>query len=199
MMKKNKRTSHVMRETKETKISIQLSLDGTGKNHIKTGIYFMDHMLELLARHSQIDINIQAKGDLKVDYHHTVEDIGLTLGTALDKALGERINITRFGSSLVPMDEALAQVAVDLGGRPFLVYQVKTKKQKIRDFDLGLIEEFFRAFVMQGRLNLHIALIYGKEPHHCYEAIFKAVACALKTSVAISTKKIGIPSTKGCI
>ena len=191
--------AHITRETKETRISIQLSLDGTGKSSIKTNLHFMDHMLELLARHAQIDMNIRAKGDMKVDYHHTVEDIGLTLGTAIDKALGERVNITRFGFSLVPMDEALAQVAIDLGGRPFLVYQVKTKKQKIRDFDLGLIEEFFRAFVTQGRCNLHIALLYGKDPHHCYEAIFKAVACALKNAVAISPKKIGIPSTKGCI
>jgi imidazoleglycerol-phosphate dehydratase len=198
-MKTTKRMAHITRETKETRISIQLSLDGTGKSSIKTNLHFMDHMLELLARHAQIDMNIRAKGDMKVDYHHTVEDIGLTLGTAIDKALGERVNITRFGFSLVPMDEALAQVAIDLGGRPFLVYQVKTKKQKIRDFDLGLIEEFFRAFVTQGRCNLHIALLYGKDPHHCYEAIFKAVACALKNAVAISPKKIGIPSTKGCI
>ena len=160
---------------------------------------FLDHMLELLAKHSLMDLTIRAKGDLKVDYHHTVEDLGLVLGTALDKALGERKGIGRYGWCLIPMDEALAGVAVDLGGRPYLVFDVATRRKMIRDFDLELIEHFFRAFVVQARMNLHVTRFYGDEPHHAYESVFKAVARALRQACAPDARMKGIPSSKGTI
>ena len=187
------------RKTAETDIRVRMDLDGSGAFSVRTGLPFLDHMLELLARHSAIDLEIEARGDLAVDYHHTVEDIGLSLGTALDRALGSRSGISRYGWAAVPMDDALTQVALDLGGRPFLVYHVANKRKKILDFDLGLIEEFFRAFVVQGRMNLHIAQLYGTEPHHAYESIFKAVARALRMACAPDPRSPGVPSTKGRI
>lgn len=194
-----KRSASIKRKTKETDIAVELNLDGQGASAIKTGIPFMDHMLTLLAKHSLIDMKITAKGDLEVDCHHTVEDIGLALGMALDKALGSRVRIRRYGWSLVPMDESLGRVAVDLGGRPYLVYQTANKRRKIVDFDLGLIEEFFRAVTVAGRLNLHVSQLYGRDPHHAYEAIFKAVANALRMACAIEPRARGVPSTKGKI
>jgi len=194
-----RRTAKIRRKTRETNIAIELNLDGKGTYAISTGLSFFDHMLELLSKHSLIDLKIRAAGDLKVDYHHTIEDIGLALGTALDKALGSRSGITRYGWSLVPMDEALSRVAVDLGGRPSLVQQMACRKRKILDFDLKLIGEFFRAFTVQGRMNLHIEQLYGQEPHHAYESVFKAVGRALRMACAIDARMSGIPSTKGKI
>ena len=194
-----KRIAKLKRTTKETDISIALNVDGAGVYSNKTGIPFLDHMLDLLAKHALLDLNIKAKGDLDVDYHHTVEDVGLALGEVLNQALGDRKGLTRYGSSLVPMDEALCQVALDLGGRPYLVYSLATKKRKIRDFDVDLIEEFFRAFCTQGRMNLHINQIYGQEPHHALESVFKGVAKALLMACAINPRVKGVPSSKGKI
>jgi len=195
-----KRIAKVRRITRETDIAMEIGLDGKGEYKIDTGIPFLDHMLDLVSKHSLIDLKIRARGDLKVDYHHTVEDIGLALGEALDKALGKRAGITRYGWSLVPMDEALSQVVVDLGGRPYLAMRMATKKKKIRDFDLGLLEEFFRGFTVQGRLNLHICQMYGDEPHHAYESVFKALGKALRVACSIDPRQKGaLPSTKGKI
>lgn len=192
-----KRTARIARKTKETDIVIELNIDGAGVYKNKTGIAFLDHMLDLLAKHALLDLNVRAKGDLEVDYHHTVEDVGLALGEALNQALGDRKGINRYGWSLVPMDEALCQVAMDLGGRPYLVYSLATKKRKIRDFDVDLMEEFFRGFVTQGRMNLHIAQQYGQEPHHALESVFKGVAKALLAAATLNPRVKGVPSSKG--
>lgn len=194
-----KRTARIARKTKETDIVIELNLDGAGVYKNKTGIAFLDHMLDLLAKHALLDLKVKAKGDLDVDYHHTVEDVGLALGEALNQALGDRKGINRYGWSLVPMDEALCQVAMDLGGRPYLVYSLATKKRKIRDFDVDLMEEFFRGFVTQGRMNLHIAQQYGQEPHHALESVFKGVAKALLAATALNPRVKGVPSSKGTL
>jgi imidazoleglycerol-phosphate dehydratase len=159
----------------------------------------MNHMLELLGRHSLMELNIRAKGDLPVDYHHTVEDLGLALGSALDKALGVRKGIRRYGWCLMPMDDAMTEVAVDLGGRPFLVYSIVNRTRRIRDFDVRLIEEFFRAFTVQARLNLHINNRYGADPHHVFESVFKGLARALRQAVERDPRETGIPSSKGIL
>lgn len=195
----NHRTASQHRKTRETDIAIKLDLDGTGACSIDTGIPFMDHMLEIVARHALIDLDIKAVGDLEVDYHHTVEDLGLVLGTAIDQALGDRRGIRRYGFSLLPMDESLARVALDLGGRPFLVYSSADPTPNIRDFNVKLIEEFFRAFVTQARMNLHIAHLYGAEVHHAYESVFKGLARALRMAVERDPRETGIPSSKGTI
>lgn len=194
-----KRKAAVKRVTRETDINLALDLDGAGRARIATGMAFMDHMLELLARHALVDLRLAAEGDLKVDYHHTVEDIGICLGQALDKALGDRKGIVRYGHALIPMDETLCQVALDLGGRPFLHYRLACRKQKIRDFNMGLIEEMLRAFCIQGRLNLHVDQLYGKDPHHAVEAVFKALARALRAAVTRDPRESGVPSSKGSI
>lgn len=194
-----KRTATIARKTRETDIRVSVNLDGKGHCSISTGMPFMDHMLELLGRHAMIDLDIRATGDIAVDYHHTVEDLGLTLGTALDKALGERKGIGRYGWFILPMDDAISMVAVDLGGRPFLVFDMKNRARYIRDFDLGLIEEFFRAFVVQGRMNLHVQQLYGKEPHHAYESVFKGVARALRMAAAKDSRDKRVPSSKGVL
>lgn len=187
------------RQTRETDIAITLDLDGSGRCVIETGIPFMNHMLELFARHALVDLDVKATGDVAVDYHHTVEDLGLVLGACLDQALGDHRGIRRYGSCLLPMDESLSQVAVDLGGRPFLVYRIACRKKKIRDFDVKLIEEFLRAFVVQARLNLHVAHLYGDEVHHAYESIFKGLARALRQAVEPDPRERGIPSSKGTL
>ena len=192
-----KRIAELRRTTKETDISIRLNIDGTGVYKNRTGIAFLDHMLDLLAKHALFDLQVKAKGDLDVDYHHTVEDVGLALGEVLNQALGDRKGITRYGWSLVPMDEALCRVAIDLGGRPYMVYSLATKKRKIRDFDVDLIEEFFRAFCTQGRMNLHIAHLYGNEPHHAIESVFKGVAKALLAACTVNPRIKGVLSSKG--
>ena len=193
------RTAKIKRTTKETDIDLELNIDGDAVYSNKTGIPFLDHMLDLLAKHALLDLKVRCKGDLEVDYHHTVEDIGLALGDALNAALGDRKGINRYGWSLVPMDEALCQVALDLGGRPYVVYSVATKKKKIRDFDIDLIEEFFRAFATQARMNLHIHHLYGNEPHHAIESVFKGVAKALLHATTLNPRVKGVPSSKGTI
>jgi imidazoleglycerol-phosphate dehydratase len=193
------RTAKLKRTTRETDISLELNLDGSGVYAIDTGIPFFDHMLDLLAKHALLDLKIKAKGDLEVDYHHTVEDVGLLLGEALDKALGGREGIARYGWSMVPMDEALSRVAIDLGGRPYLVYQVAMRKRKIRDFDLFLIKHFFESLAQKCRMNLHIEQVYGEDAHHAYESIFKGVAKALYAACALDPRVKGVPSSKGTI
>lgn len=196
---KSKRQAVVVRKTRETDITVKLDLDGSGHGAIKTGMPFMNHMLELLARHGLMDLTIKARGDLEVDYHHTVEDLGLALGSAFDQALGNRHGITRYGWSYIPMDDALSRAVVDLGGRPYLVYMIRHKQRKILEFELELIHEFFQAFTVQGRLNLHIEQIYGREAHHAYEAVFKSVARALGQAVQRDARVKGVPSSKGKI
>jgi imidazoleglycerol-phosphate dehydratase len=193
------RTAELRRTTKETDICVRLNLDGAGRARVRTGVGFLDHMLELLAKHALLDLDVKARGDLQVDDHHTVEDVGLALGQALDRALGDRSGIRRYGAAWIPMDEALGQAVVDLGGRPFLVFQVATRRRKIKDFDLGLLEDFFRSFTVQGRLNLHLRQAYGDEPHHAYEALFKALARALREAVSRDARVRGVPSSKGVL
>lgn len=193
------RIAGLERKTRETDISIEINLDGSGESKIKTGIAFMDHMLELLSKHSLIDMKIRAKGDIEVDYHHTVEDIGLALGTALNQALGDRKGIGRYGWCMLPMDEAISRVAIDLGGRPYLVLKMATKSKKILKFDLLLIEEFLRAFVTNARMNLHVEQAYGQEPHHACESIFKGIARSLRQACEPDRRCKGVPSSKGKI
>jgi len=193
-----KRTAEIKRTTKETDIKVKLCLDGSGESRISTGLPFLDHMLVLLAKHSRIDLTISAKGDLEVDAHHTVEDVGLTLGDAINKALGDRKGIARYGWSYVPMDDALGRAVVDLGGRPYLVCKFAHRGKRIERFDLGLIPEFLRALSVQGRMNLHVAQLYGVDAHHAYESVFKAMAKALGMACARDGRN-DIPSSKGLI
>lgn len=193
------RTAALQRITRETKIKIKLNLDGRGLARVNSGMPFLDHMLTLLARHSLLDLFVSARGDLAVDLHHTVEDIGLGLGTALDKALGTRAGIRRYGFAYAPMDDALSRAVIDLGGRPFLVYQTANKRRKIMDFDLGLIAELLRALCVQAKMNLHLAQLYGREPHHAYESMFKALALALRFAVARDQREKSVPSSKGVL
>lgn len=191
------RRAQLVRNTKETQISIKLNLDGTGKSSIKTGVPFLDHMLDLFAKHSLSDLDIKAKGDLEVDYHHLVEDLGIALGEVLRKALGDKKGIRRYGFFLLPMDECLARVAIDFSGRPYLVYQVKSVKKRIRDFDIFLIREFMQGFANSAQCNLHIELLYGDEPHHIVEAIFKGLAKSIDMAKTLDPRVKGVPSTKG--
>ncbi|MDO4527700.1 MAG: imidazoleglycerol-phosphate dehydratase HisB [bacterium] len=191
------RTATLTRKTRETDITLTLNLDGTGKHNIATGIGFFDHMLELFARHALIDLDLTCVGDLHVDYHHTVEDIGLVLGQAFDQALGERRGIRRYGSMMLPMDEARADVLVDLGGRAYLVWKISHPEQHIRDFNVQLLEEFMRAFVTHAKMNLHVIQPYGAEVHHAYEAVFKGLARALRMALEDDPRETGIPSSKG--
>lgn len=193
------RTSERKRKTRETDISCKLILDGTGIAKVDTGIPFLDHMLEALTRHSLFDLELTAKGDLEVDYHHTVEDVGIVLGEALNEALGDRRGIRRYGFSLLPMDESLSRVAIDLGGRPYLVYSVNNETRHIRDFDTELLEEFWRAFSTAARMNLHIEHLYGKDIHHAHESIFKGVAKSLDVAVSLDPRVTGVPSSKGSL
>ena len=193
------RKARLERNTRETKIKVELDLDGTGRNSISTGIPFLNHMMEIFSRHSLIDLDISAVGDLDVDDHHTVEDLGLVLGTCIDQALGDRRGIRRYGFMLLPMDESLCQVAVDLGGRPFMVFNVNNARKKIKTFDVRLVEEFFRALMTQARMNLHINHLYGDEVHHAYESVFKAFARAMRMAVEIDPREGGVPSSKGVI
>ncbi|TFH13341.1 MAG: imidazoleglycerol-phosphate dehydratase HisB [Lentisphaerales bacterium] len=194
-----KRSASVRRKTRETDISVELVLDGTGKARIDTGIAFLNHMLELFSKHSLVDLAIKARGDLAVDYHHTVEDIGLVMGDAFDKALGSRKGIVRYGWCVIPMDDAASRAAVDLGGRPYLVLQMANRKRKIGDFDLGLLREFLQAFSVKARVNLHIAQLYGAEAHHAYESAFKAFARAMRMACEKDPRAKGVPSSKGRI
>ena len=192
-----KRQAELRRETKETTIALALTVDGTGATSISTGIAFFDHMLEQLAKHAGFDLEIEAKGDLDVDLHHTVEDVGIVLGTALREALSERRGVRRFANALVPLDEALVQVALDLSGRPFLVYAVDPISEWIGTFDPQLAEEFWKGFVDGARVTLHLRSLSGKNGHHVIEASFKGVARALRDAVKIEGDDV--PSTKGTL
>jgi imidazoleglycerol-phosphate dehydratase len=193
------RTATETRNTRETQIHVEVNLDGTGVYTVSTGLPFLDHMLELFSRHSLIDLDLKATGDLAVDYHHTVEDVGLALGTVIDRALGDRKGIRRYGFFYIPMDEALARVVVDLGGRPYLVKTMVCKKRKLLDFELALFDDFFQAFAVQARMNLHIEQIAGQEAHHAFEAVFKALARAMRMALEADPRDARIPSSKGRI
>ena len=193
------RTAEIARATKETQIQVRLNLDGEGKGVIDTGIGFFNHMLELLKKHALIDLDVTCKGDLDVDYHHSVEDVGLALGQALNQALGDRKGITRYGFASIPMDEALCETSIDLGGRPFVVFATDKKHLMVRDFEVKLFEEFFRALSVEGRLNVHTREIYGDETHHVCEGIFKSFAHALRQAVALDPREHGVPSSKGVL
>ncbi len=193
------RTASVKRQTKETSISLSINLDGTGQSEIATGVGFLDHMLTLFSRHSLIDLTVQCKGDIEIDYHHTVEDIGLALGTAFDKALGERRGIRRYGFFNLPMDESICETAVDLGGRPFLVYKTSLTSTFVRDFDTKLFEEFFRAVSVNARMNLHVRHSGGNEAHHAAESMFKSFARAMRMATEADPRDAGVPSSKGVI
>ena len=193
------RQSKIERKTKETEISLQLDLDGTGRAEIDTGIGFFDHMLELLGRHALVDLKVKAKGDVDVDYHHTVEDVGLVFGKALNEALGDRKGLVRYGFASIPMDETLCEASVDLGGRPFIVVQSPMKHMMAKDFEVKLVEEFCRAVSVESRSNIHLRQIYGDEAHHVCEGFFKSYARALRAAKAIDPNEKGIPSSKGVI
>lgn len=197
MMKKRK--AIVVRNTRETQIRVELDVDGNGQYEIETGLPFFNHMLELFAKHALFDLKLKATGDLAVDHHHTVEDVGLALGDALNQALGDRKGIERYGFSLMPMDETLSRVALDLGGRPYLVREMANKKKKILDFELSLLGEFLRAFVTQARMNLHIHQLYGTDAHHAHESVFKGMARAMKTACKRDPRVKGVPSSKGVL
>ena len=194
------RTAQIARATAETDIALRLDLDGTGRAEIDTGIGFLDHMLTALARHALFDLTVVAKGDLQVDFHHTTEDVGIVLGQALRQALGEKRGIRRYGHAVVPMDEALAEAAIDLSGRAFLVWQVEFQRPKIGEMDTELFEEFFRALSSNGLMALHVVLRHGHNAHHVAEGCFKAVARALREAVERDPRTAdAIPSTKGVL
>ena len=193
------RKAEITRTTKETDIRLALDLDGSGEGEIDTGIGFFDHMLELLKKHALVDLSVKAAGDLHVDYHHTVEDVGLVLGRAIDQALGDRKGLVRYGFASVPMDEALCETSLDLGGRPFLVMQCAMKHMMVRDFEVKLVEEFFRAVSVEARANIHLRQIYGDEAHHVCEGLFKSFARALRAAKAVDPLEKGVPSSKGVI
>ena len=193
------RIADVDRKTGETHIRLSLNLDGEGAWQGDTGVGFLNHMLELFARHGHFDLNVAASGDIQVDDHHTTEDVGICLGRAFDQALGDRAGIRRFGDFALPMEDALAQVAVDLGGRSHFVYNVQFPTEKVGSFDTALVEEFLGALVANARMNLHVNVPYGKNAHHIAEAIFKATARALDLAVARDPRTRGVPSTKGVV
>lgn len=194
------RTGGVNRETKETKVEVSLSLDGGGNYQIETGIPFLNHMLELFAKHGYFDLQIAASGDIDVDYHHLVEDVGLSLGQALSKALQDRAGIKRYGFFILTMDESQVTVALDLGNRPYLVYEVDTPERFVRDFNVDLFKEFFQAVANESGANLHIKLDRGEEPHHAAEAVFKGFAKALDVATSLEPRLEGkVPSTKGTL
>jgi imidazoleglycerol-phosphate dehydratase len=196
----SQRVATVVRTTAETDISLTLAIDGRGASKIRTGVAFLDHMLTLFAKHGLFDLTIEAKGDTDVDYHHTVEDVGLVLGQAFKEALGDKLGIKRYGFFILPMDEALARVAVDVGGRPHLVYDAEPPTMFVRDFNIALVKEFCRAFSNTLGANLHVQLVYGEEPHHVAEAIFKCMARALDLATQIEPRAAdALPSTKGKI
>src|SRR3954454_586268 len=194
------RTGAVSRKTKETDVEVEVNLDGQGRSQIATGIGFLDHMLDLLARHSRIDITVKAKGDLHIDHHHTTEDVGIALGQALKQALGDMKGITRYADVQVPMDEALARVALDISGRPFLVFKVEFVRDKVGTFDTELVQEWFQAFAMNAGITLHVRVPYGTNDHHISEACFKGLARALRAAFPVDARAANeIPSTKGSL
>ena len=191
------RKAKVERKTKETDVRVEINLDGTGRHEIDSSIPFVDHMLSLSAHHGSFDLKLKAKGDIEVDYHHLMEDIGITIGAAINKALGDKKGIRRYGYAKIPMDESLAEVVMDLSGRPYLMYKVTHRKGSLKDLPASLFEDFFRALSTHAMMNLHIIVQYGRDLHHIYEAVFKAFGRALKEAVTVESKKI--PSTKGTL
>jgi imidazoleglycerol-phosphate dehydratase len=194
------RSGTVTRKTKETDVEVAVDLDGGGRAQVSTGIGFLDHMLDLLARHSRIDITVKAKGDLHIDHHHTTEDVGIALGQAVRQALGDMKGITRYADVHVPMDEALTRVALDISGRPFLVFKSDFVRDKVGSFDTELVQEWFQAFAMNSGITLHVETLYGANDHHVAESCFKGLARALRAAVAIDPRaKDEVPSTKGSL
>lgn len=199
MRKPMPRLAKIVRNTRETQIALSLNLDGSGKTSVSTGVPFLDHMLDLLGRHALVDLKLKAKGDVAVDYHHLVEDLGIALGDAVRKALGRKEGIRRYGFWILPMDETLARVAIDFSGRPCLVYRVRVRRARIRDFNVSLIREFMQGFSNAAQCNLHIELLYGEEPHHVVEAIFKGLAKSIDVAKQRDSRVRGVPSTKGML
>jgi imidazoleglycerol-phosphate dehydratase len=193
------RTAEVHRQTKETDVRVLLRLDGTGRSHIRTGVPFLDHMLELLARHGLFDLEVECHGDLEIDDHHSVEDIAICLGQAVREALGDKAGIARYGAAIVPMDEALCRAVIDLSGRFYLVYEVETRRHMIGNFSVELAEHFWRSFAEAARCNLHLDCLRGRNTHHILEGTFKATARALRQAVALDPRIEGVPSTKGVL
>jgi len=193
------RTAKISRKTAETKIELELNLDGSGTSHIATGVGFFDHMLTLLARHAAIDLTVKADGDLQVDQHHTVEDTGICLGQAIKQAVGDKAGIRRYGHFTLPMEETLVTTAIDLSGRYFMVFQAPIPAAKIGDFDSELVEDFWQAVVANALCNLHVVLHHGRNSHHISEGIFKATARALRMAVESDPRMTGVPSTKGTL
>jgi imidazoleglycerol-phosphate dehydratase len=195
----DKRTATIERKTRETEVSIELSIDGTGEYDISTGIPFFDHMLESFAKHGMFDLRLRAKGDLAVDLHHTVEDVGIVIGSAIRQALGSASGIRRYGNMVLPMAESKVEVAVDVSNRAYLVYKVELANDRVGDFDASLTEDFLYALAMNAGLDLHVELRYGKSPHHVVEAVFKGVARALRVALELDPRGGGIPSVKGAL
>ncbi len=194
------RKAEIKRKTKETDIAVEVNIDGSGQSQVETGIGFLDHMLDLLARHSRMDIVAKANGDLHIDYHHTAEDVGIALGQAVKKALGDMKGINRYADVHLPMDEALTRVAIDVSGRPFLVFKVAFGRDKIGTFDTELVNEWFQAFAMNAGITLHVETLYGSNDHHISESCFKGLARALRAALAIDPKAANeVPSTKGSL
>ncbi len=194
------RQATIRRNTAETKIDLSVNLDGTGVSEINTGVAFFDHMLTLLSRHAMIDLKVKASGDTDVDYHHTVEDVGIVLGSAIKEALGDKAGIRRYGFFILPMDETLARCVIDLSNRPMLVYQADIINFMVKDFNIALVREFFQGVANSLGCNLHLKVEYGEEPHHIAEALFKAFAKALRAAVEIDPRQDGrVPSTKGTL
>lgn len=193
------RRGEIERTTKETSVRVALALDGTGKSEVATGVPFLDHMLDLFTKHGLFDLTVQATGDLHIDQHHTVEDVGLTLGQAFRAALGDKKGIRRFGQSTVPLDESLVSVVVDLSGRPYLVYELEPGRERVGDFDTSLVHDFLLAFVNELKLNLHVDCIRGRNPHHMIEAAFKGLGRALDHATHLDPRVTGVMSTKGVL
>ncbi|MBC2582836.1 imidazoleglycerol-phosphate dehydratase HisB [Clostridium sp. DJ247] len=195
----NERKAEIVRKTNETNISVEINLDGEGNYNVNTGVGFFDHMLSLFAKHGLIDLTVKAEGDLYIDPHHTVEDVGIVLGKAIEKALGDKSGIKRYGTTFVPMDEALSMVSMDISGRPYLVFEGNFNSQKVGEMDTELVEEFFRALAFNGGITLHAKVIYGKNSHHMIEGLFKALGRALREAATKDENIKGVMSTKGSL
>ena len=194
------REATISRKTKETDIEIRVNLDGSGTYDVSTGIGFLDHMLEQLSRHSLMDLYVRAKGDLHIDFHHTTEDTGIAIGQAVEKALGDKVGITRYGSSYIPMDETLSRVALDISARPYLIWRVQFTKPKLGDMDTELFKEWFQAFAQAAGITLHVETLYGENNHHMVESCFKGLARALRVAMAVDPRAANaVPSTKGVL